>query len=56
MTATEIKALRTTLGLTQEKLAQKLGVALATVNRWERGLNHPHPVWVEKLQGLKRKS
>ena len=31
----EIKELRTTLGLTQEQFAAKLGVTFTTVNRWE---------------------
>ncbi len=28
-------------GLTQEKLAAKLGVTFPTVNRWENGRAHP---------------
>lgn len=40
-TPKEISRLRTRLGLTQEKMAQKLGVSFATVNRWEKGRAAP---------------
>ena len=33
----EIKTKRTALGMTQEDLAEKLGVSHITVSRWERG-------------------
>ena len=32
---------RQALGLTQEQLAQKLGVSAPAVNKWERNLNYP---------------
>ena len=41
-----IKALRLKMLLTQTELADKLGVAFATVNRWERG--HHEPTMKEK--------
>ena len=44
MTAKEIKVLRKKLKLTQEKLAQKLRVSVATVSRWERGKVKPHEI------------
>src|SRR4030095_3131530 len=34
-------AIRGQLGLTQEQLAERLGVSFATVNRWEGGSNAP---------------
>lgn len=36
-----IRTRRQTLGLTQEGLADKLGVSAPAVNKWERGLNYP---------------
>ena len=36
-----LKAIRTRLELTQEQLAERLGVSFATVNRWEGGANAP---------------
>ena len=36
-----IRARRQALGLTQEQLAQKLGVSAPAVNKWERNLNYP---------------
>lgn len=38
MTDEELKALRTGLGLTQDELGKRLGVARVTVARWEIGL------------------
>lgn len=39
----EIKTRRTALGMTQEDLAEKLGVSHITVSRWERGDALPSP-------------
>src|SRR5689334_7661717 len=36
-----LAAIRGQLGLTQEELAERLGVSFATVNRWEGGSNAP---------------
>ena len=36
-----IRTRRQALGLTQEQLAQKLGVSAPAVNKWERALNYP---------------
>ena len=38
MPGDELKQLRTRLGLTQDELGQRLGVARVTVARWEIGL------------------
>jgi len=40
MTGNELRELRTQLGLTQEELGKRLGVARVTVARWELGLRH----------------
>lgn len=37
----EIRIVRQTLGISQEKFAHQLGVSFATVNRWEKGLHVP---------------
>jgi len=36
-----LRAIRAKLELTQEQLAERLGVSFATVNRWEGGMNTP---------------
>jgi transcriptional regulator with XRE-family HTH domain len=38
MTGTEVRAIRTRLKLTQQELADKVGVTRVTVARWELGL------------------
>jgi transcriptional regulator with XRE-family HTH domain len=40
MTGTDLQKLRLQLGLTQDELSQRLGVARVTVARWEIGLRH----------------
>ncbi|MCC7275542.1 MAG: N-6 DNA methylase [Alphaproteobacteria bacterium] len=39
--AASLRAIRARLDLTQEQLAERLGVSFATVNRWEGGSNMP---------------
>lgn len=39
--ASTLRAIRANLDLTQEQLAERLGVSFATVNRWEGGANMP---------------
>ena len=45
----EIKTRRTALGMTQEDLAEKLGVSHITVSRWERGDSLPSPKNVKAM-------
>ena len=45
----KIRFVREELGITQEELAKKLGVAFATINRWEQGLTTPHASTEKKL-------
>jgi len=53
MTSSEaVGIIRTTLGLTQHTLARRLGVRVATVNRWERGLAEPSRLAWLALRGL----
>ena len=44
-----VKKLRTEKRLTQEELADRLGVSVQTVSRWENGVNYPD---VTMLPGL----
>jgi transcriptional regulator with XRE-family HTH domain len=47
----QIKKLRADLGLTQQALAEKLGVSFATVNRWENGQTKPSQLsWTQLHQ------
>lgn len=41
MSAEEVKELRKKLGLTQPQLAEKVGVDVGTVSRWERKQQRP---------------
>src|SRR5690349_9879197 len=48
----EIRALRTTLNMSQEELASRLGVSFATVNRWESGKSKPQRAQRAALDAL----
>jgi len=45
-------AIRATEGLTQEALAERLGVSFATVNRWEGGVNKPQKAALASIAAL----
>src|SRR5262245_12810733 len=45
-------AIRAQLGLTQQQLAQRLGVSFATVNRWEGGSNIPQQAALGAIRRL----
>ena len=45
----DVVRLRTRLGLSQEKFAQKLGVSVWTVSKWERGLHKPRGLSLRAL-------
>lgn len=47
-----LRGLRTQLNLTQEQLAQRLGVSFATVNRWEGGNSKPQRAAQEAIAAL----
>lgn len=49
-----VKRIRKRHGLTQEGLANKLGVGFTTVNRWERGHSKPIPSLMARLMELDR--
>ncbi|NQW46379.1 MAG: N-6 DNA methylase [Planctomycetes bacterium] len=47
-----LRAIRTNLSLTQEQLAQRLGVSFATVNRWEGGGTKPQKAALAAIEAL----
>ena len=49
-----VRSLRERMGLTQEKLAAKLGVTFASVNRWENGKAKPSPLALKQVEDLLR--
>lgn len=49
-----LRAIRAKLDLTQEQLAERLGVSFATVNRWEGGANVPQKAAREVIATLAR--
>ncbi|HFF3758470.1 TPA: N-6 DNA methylase [Stenotrophomonas maltophilia] len=53
---TILRATRATLNLTQEQLAERLGVSFATVNRWEGGGNKPQRAAQETILALAREA
>ena len=54
MKAEEIKERRVAMSLTQEELAHRLGVTVATVQRWEKGLHIPSKLAQRSLKAMFR--
>lgn len=52
MTPEKIKEIRLKAGLTQEAFAWRVGVACATVNKWERGKTKVSRLAVDKIRQL----
>lgn len=50
--AATLRSIRSKLDLTQEQLADRLGVSFATVNRWEGGANMPQKAAREAITAL----
>ena len=53
---TTLRAIRAKLDLTQEQLAERLGVSFATVNRWEGGSSQPQRAAQEAILALAREA
>ena len=45
-----LKEIRASLGISQMKLAAKVGVSLLTVQLWEQGISSPNPENRKKLE------
>ena len=56
MTAERIKILREQAGMSQEKLAKRLGITRSSVNAWEMGISTPSTQYIAELAGLFRGS
>ena len=56
MTAERIKILREQAGMSQEKLAKRLGITRSSVNAWEMGISTPSTQYIAELAGLFRVS
>jgi len=52
--SSQIRDLRSSLGLTQQSLAQRLGVSFATINRWENGQTRPSAFYWKQLRQLEQ--
>jgi DNA-binding transcriptional regulator YiaG len=50
----KVLRLRSILGLTQDQLAQQLGVTTTTISRWERGDADPSDPAKQRIQRLLR--
>ena len=50
--ADRLKAYRKLCGLTQQQLADELGVAMLTVRTWEAGTHQPRPETRERVEQL----
>lgn len=48
----QVKELREQLHLTQEAMAESLGVSFATVSRWENGWTKPSQLAVRQIEQL----
>ena len=54
--AENIRSCRKDLGLTQEQLAERLGITLGTVSKWERGNSEPDLGYIMELAELFHRS
>ena len=50
--AENIRAYRKSLGFTQDQLAERLGVTLGAVSKWERGSSEPDLAYIMDLAEL----
>jgi putative transcriptional regulator len=50
MTSEEVKSIRSQLGISQEQFARDLGIATASVYRWEAGKSQPSPLHAKLIR------
>ena len=50
--ADKVKMVRDKIKISQEKMAQLLGVSFSTVNRWEQGKALPSYMAIQKFEAL----
>ena len=54
--AENIRNARKSIGLTQEQLAEKLGITLGTISKWEREASEPEISYLMELADILRTS
>ena len=52
MSVKNIRSLRKGAGMTQKELADKLGVTITTVSRWEKGDYVPSPRYIKQMADM----
>ncbi len=52
----DVARLRGRLGLSQEKFAEKLGVSVSIIGKWETGLHKPRGLYLRALERLTKLS
>ena len=50
--AENIRIYRKNMGLSQEQLAERLGITLGTISKWERGASEPDLLYVMQIAEL----
>lgn len=56
MTSNRVMEIRQSLGETQQEFAGRLGVCIASISKWERGIVAPSRMAVEKLLIAEKRS
>ena len=52
MKAQKLKEIRTRLKLSQQALAEMIGVSRRSIYRWEQGIHSPHPSFERAIREL----